>query len=90
MAGPGGGHPESEFCKGVESGFPQEGNPDLSLIDRSLRHPPREPDSRRGRHHLDFVTSLWREGFVVPVVTLGRYLSGALWDVLVERVSGCR
>ncbi len=28
---------------------------DLSLIDRLLKHPPREPEYRRGRSHLDFV-----------------------------------
>jgi len=28
---------------------------DLALIDRYLKHPPREPDYRRGRPHLDFV-----------------------------------
>jgi lipoate-protein ligase A len=33
-------------------------NADLSLIDRYLKHPPREPDYRRGRSHLDFVMSV--------------------------------
>jgi lipoate-protein ligase A len=31
---------------------------DLSLIDRYLKHPPREPDYRRGRSHLDFVMNV--------------------------------
>ncbi len=31
---------------------------DLSLIDQLLRHPPREPDYRRGRQHSEFVTNL--------------------------------
>jgi lipoate-protein ligase A len=40
--------------------------PDLTLMDRYLRHPPREPDYRRGRTHLEFVQSLhgaglWKE-----------------------------
>ncbi len=32
--------------------------PDLSLMDRYLRHPPREPAYRRGRAHTDFVTTI--------------------------------
>jgi len=33
------------------------------LMDRYLRHPPREPEYRRRRSHADFVTSLSREGY---------------------------
>lgn len=32
--------------------------PDISLIERYLRHPPREPNYRAGRAHLDFVGSI--------------------------------
>jgi len=32
--------------------------PDLTLLDRYLRHPPREPDYRAGRSHGAFVTNL--------------------------------
>ncbi len=32
--------------------------PDLRLMDRYLRHPPREPTYRRGRTHTDFVTTV--------------------------------
>lgn len=31
---------------------------ELSLVDRLLKHPPREPDYRRGRKHIDFLTNL--------------------------------
>jgi len=37
----------------------------LEFIPRYLNHPPREPDYRRGRAHLDFVTSLERAGYNV-------------------------
>jgi lipoate-protein ligase A len=33
-------------------------NADLPLMDRYLKHPPREPSYRKGRSHLDFVCSL--------------------------------
>ncbi len=33
-------------------------NMQLSLIDQLLKHPPREPDYRRGRPHSEFVTNL--------------------------------
>ena len=33
-------------------------DPDLSLIDRYLKHPPREPGYRRGRTHSEFVGGL--------------------------------
>lgn len=38
-------------------------DPNLSLIPIYLPHPSREPDYRRGRDHLNFVTSLAREGY---------------------------
>lgn len=38
-------------------------DPDLSLIPRYLPHPSREPAYRRGRPHLEFVTSLAAAGY---------------------------
>lgn len=36
-------------------------SPRFDLIERYLRHPPREPDYRRGRSHGEFLTSLERQ-----------------------------
>lgn len=38
-------------------------DPDLDLIAQLLPHPSREPDYRAGRSHLQFVTSMAREGY---------------------------
>jgi len=35
----------------------------VELLERYLRHPPREPEYRGGRSHKDFVTSLHAEGY---------------------------
>jgi lipoate-protein ligase A len=32
--------------------------PDVSLVERYLRHPPREPEYRRGRSHREFMGAL--------------------------------
>lgn len=55
-------------------------NPDLSLVDRFLHHPPREPEYRRGRSHGEFLTSLRQEGYPFDAAGLGRYLGEALWS----------
>jgi len=40
------------------------------VIEKYIKHPPREPDYRRGRLHRDFVTSLHREGYKLEIETL--------------------
>ncbi|MGE5675494.1 MAG: biotin/lipoate A/B protein ligase family protein [Mycobacterium leprae] len=52
---------------------------DLSLIPQYLPHPSREPDYRRGREHLNFVTSLAESGH--------RLERGALYAALAERLA---
>lgn len=42
-------------------------NPDLTLVPYYLKHPTKEPDYRKGRKHLDFITSLARQGHSIPV-----------------------
>lgn len=40
--------------------------PDLDRMERYLRHPPREPEYRRGRRHRDFVSTLASRGLDEP------------------------
>jgi len=40
-------------------------NPGLTLFEKYLKHPGREPDYRRGRKHLEFCTSLWEQGYLL-------------------------
>jgi lipoate-protein ligase A len=50
-------------------------NPDLEAVGYYLRHPSREPDYRRGRRHVDFLTSLERCGYQIsPTDLRGRLL----------------
>ena len=48
-------------------------DPDLSLLPRNLAHPPREPEYRRGRGHLDFVR---------PLAALGPFRAASLAPAL--------
>lgn len=41
-------------------------NPDMSIFERYLKHPKREPDYRMGRPHRDFITSLYKERYEIP------------------------
>ncbi|MGI9952601.1 hypothetical protein V3F56_09600 [Moorellaceae bacterium AZ2] len=56
----------------------------LELIPRYLNHPPREPDYRRGREHLDFVTSLERAGYNVKPPLLKEAFA-SWWDKFLLR-----
>jgi lipoate-protein ligase A len=44
--------------------------PDLSLIERYLKHPKKEPDYRRGRSHKDFLSSIHKKGYEVSIMDL--------------------
>jgi len=51
---------------------------DLEPISRCLRHPSREPAYRAGRSHGDFLTTLARSGFALPVERVRAALAASL------------
>lgn len=48
------------------------------IFERYLKHPPREPEYRRGRSHRDFVTSLHEQGYTYSSTELQNVLSRQL------------
>ena len=57
-------------------------DPRLDLIERYLRHPPREPEYRRGRSHREFLTSLATESRGLSTEVLVDKLRGSLGELL--------
>jgi lipoate-protein ligase A len=55
---------------------------DLTLLDRYLRHPPREPDYRGGRSHKDFCTTLQELGLRVDMRELAGLIDTELKNLL--------
>lgn len=53
-------------------------NTDLFLMDRYLKHPPKEPDYRSGRGHGAFCTTLHKEGFRYSINDIIRWLETEL------------
>jgi len=56
--------------------------PDLSLFEKYLRYPPREPDYRRKRSHGSFCTSLCEEGYTVTADAIYHLFSKQLTPLL--------
>ena len=50
---------------------------DINTIERYIKHPAREPDYRNGRTHHDFVTSLYDEGYRLPIENISNSLKKA-------------
>lgn len=55
-------------------------DPDLSLLDKYLPHPPKEPDYRQGRKHGDFLTTMKREGIALDTHQVLKKLETFLWE----------
>jgi lipoate-protein ligase A len=55
---------------------------DVSLIQRYLTHPPREPQYRNGRNHGDFCTTLRNEGSAVSVRECAELLNEKLAECI--------
>ena len=48
---------------------------DLSSMARYLKHPPSEPDYRRGRPHQEFMTTLKKEGYGLKIMAVASTLA---------------
>lgn len=57
-------------------------NPDLALLEKYLKHPPREPDYRKGREHKEFCTSLCEQGYSGGILKLENELGNRLPEIL--------
>lgn len=51
---------------------------DISLIDKYLLHPSREPDYRKGRKHSDFVTNFHNLGYKIEIPELQKHFNTVL------------
>ena len=50
-------------------------NPDLKQVSTYLKHPPGEPDYRRGRPHEEFLTTLRAQGHRLPIMQVASRLA---------------
>lgn len=53
-------------------------NLDLNTMARYLRHPPWEPDYRRGRTHQEFLTTLTDQGYRLNIMLFASHLASSL------------
>lgn len=57
---------------------------DISLMNRYLEHPPKEPDYRKGRGHETFCTTLHEQGISISPASICKLFSGRLQQQLVN------
>ena len=57
-------------------------NEDIRLIDRYLKHPKREPEYRKGRSHLAFVSSLHKSGYPIDIKTIAENIEAKFQNFL--------
>ena len=57
---------------------------DLALVEACLRHPPREPEYRRGRSHRDFLTTLVDQGVLASHAEIQATIAAAALSVARE------
>ena len=55
---------------------------DISLMNRYLEHPPKEPDYRKGRGHETFCTTLQQQGISISAASICRLFSGRLQQLI--------
>jgi len=58
---------------------------DLNLMAKYLKHPPWEPEYRRGRRHQEFLTTLWDQGHRLTIMEVASRLALSL-DGGMERI----
>ncbi|NLL15357.1 MAG: hypothetical protein GX267_18315 [Fibrobacter sp.] len=58
---------------------------DISLMNRYLEHPPKEPDYRKGRGHETFCTTLHNQGITITPASLCKLFSCRLQQQLIKR-----
>jgi lipoate---protein ligase len=55
---------------------------EIELLNRYLKHPPREPDYRNSREHSSFCTTLHNEGYAISVETINAVFREQLPDMI--------
>ncbi|MCK5775680.1 MAG: hypothetical protein KAH25_05880 [Bacteroidales bacterium] len=51
---------------------------DVSLIEQYIQHPKREPEYRKGRNHLAFVSSIQKEGYTIVIAAIKQQIESQL------------
>jgi lipoate-protein ligase A len=60
-------------------------NSNTSLISKYLKHPPKEPDYRKGRSHDEFCTTLKQEGCTLTVTQVAEKINANLGNIIQKK-----